>query len=171
MSQAAPATAALRHPVVLAALAVEVMNDGWLRHAHPGPITWKLSDIAAVIWFPLFVAALVCVAVRVVRSLRAIRGLRPWAASPGLRPWMVLVASGLTALAFTAINVSEDAARAYAGIAGAIDPFGRAHTYVADPTDLLALLFLPVPVAVGFSVVRPATNPCQESSSCVAITS
>jgi hypothetical protein len=42
------------HPVVLAALAVLLLNDHVLKHAWPGPVTGKLSDVAG----PVVAAAL-----------------------------------------------------------------------------------------------------------------
>ena len=49
----------LLHPIVLAALAVWLVNDQWAKFAYPSAATGKLSDIAGLIVFPLIpVAAL-----------------------------------------------------------------------------------------------------------------
>ena len=49
---------ALLHPVVLAAIALLVFNDHFLKAAWPGPITGKISDFAGLVFFPLFLQAL-----------------------------------------------------------------------------------------------------------------
>ena len=48
----------LTHPIALAAIVVLIVNDHVLKSAWPGVVTGKLSDIAGMIVFPLFLSAL-----------------------------------------------------------------------------------------------------------------
>ncbi len=48
---------ALLHPFAVLSLLVLVVNDHWLKHAHPGWLSGKLSDFAAVLLLPLFLHA------------------------------------------------------------------------------------------------------------------
>src|SRR6185436_5470958 len=47
----------LLHPVVLASIALFVVNDHVFKPAHPGWLTGKLSDVAGLIFFPVLLAA------------------------------------------------------------------------------------------------------------------
>jgi hypothetical protein len=49
--------AALLHPLTLASWGVLVFNDHWLKHAHPGWLSGKLSDVAFMILAPLWLQA------------------------------------------------------------------------------------------------------------------
>ncbi len=60
-------SAALLHPLTLTGWAVLLLNDHWLKHAHPGWLSGKLSDVAFMILAPLWLQAgwlLVCSHVR-----------------------------------------------------------------------------------------------------------
>ena len=48
----------LLHPIPLVALAVLVLNDHWWKHAAPGAVTGKLSDVAGMAFFPLLLQGL-----------------------------------------------------------------------------------------------------------------
>jgi len=50
--------AALLHPLAVLSLLVLVANDHWLKHAHPGVLSGKLSGFSAVLLLPLFLHAL-----------------------------------------------------------------------------------------------------------------
>lgn len=52
------AGAGLLHPLPLGAMLVMALNDHWWKQAHPGFLTGKLSDVAGMIFFPLFLQAL-----------------------------------------------------------------------------------------------------------------
>jgi hypothetical protein len=49
---------ALLHPLAVLSLLLLVANDHWLKRAHPGLLSGKLSDFAAVLLLPLFLHAL-----------------------------------------------------------------------------------------------------------------
>lgn len=119
---------ALAHPLWVAALAVLVANDHFLKTAGvlPGVITGKLSDIAGLFVAPAVLAALLCVSTR--------RG--------------VLLAHIATGAVFALIKISPSAARALEALM-AFTPFTWRIT--VDPTDLIALPML----AVSYLVLVP----------------
>jgi hypothetical protein len=49
----------LLHPVPLFALATLMINDHLLKQYYPGWVTGKLSDIAGMVFFPLFLLAMI----------------------------------------------------------------------------------------------------------------
>lgn len=135
------ARAALLHPLVLGAIALLAINDHLLKGAAPGVLTGKLSDVAGMVFFPIFLAALL--------ELVRVRGR------------LVLGCAIATGLVFAATKTIPPAAEAYRyGLAVLQWPFHavlsllRGHgapgvTPVAmtmDPTDLIALPALAVPV-------------------------
>lgn len=130
------ARAALLHPIILGAIALLVINDHWLKGAAPGVVTGKLSDIAGMIFFPVFLAAGL--------ELARVRSHR-----------LVVYCAIATGLVFAATKTIPVAAEAYRYGLGALQwPFhalfgnGR-YAPVAmtmDPTDLIALPALIVPV-------------------------
>ena len=135
---------ALQHPVALAALVLLVVNDHILKAASPGWLTGKLSDVAGLVFFPLLVAAAVELASRRDVAARAVAG--------------VAIAVGV---GFAAIKLWSPASDAYrVGLAAlqwpahalvavldsaTLPAIGRVQL-TADPTDLLALPALLVPV-------------------------
>jgi hypothetical protein len=111
----------IAHPIWLVALAVLALNDHVLKGAGllPGWLTGKLSDFAGLIVAPVLLAA-------VTRARR-----------PGARA----AACALVAAGFAAIKLSPLAARAFE------DAMARLHVpsrVWSDPTDLVALVALPV---------------------------
>ena len=142
---AAPATRALVHPISLAAIALLVVNDHVLKQLAPGLVTGKLSDFAGLAFFPLLVAA-------AAEHAGIRRGTRT-----------IVVAVIATGLAFAAVKLFAPAAELYrVGLATLQWPFravraivtgdalpalGRVR-FVADPTDLIALVALAMPLAV-----------------------
>jgi hypothetical protein len=87
MTRARPGDGLL-HPIALLAIAMLVVNDHVLKRAVPGVVTGKLSDVAGMIFFPLFLQALYEVA--------AARG--SFAPSRGV----LLISIAATALVFAA---------------------------------------------------------------------
>lgn len=124
------------HPVAVAAVFVLALNDHVLKHAYPGFVTGKLSDVAGMIFFPLVLHAIVT-----------------WIA-PRARSDRILVASCVaTAIVFALVKTLPVANDAYRIAWGAMQtPFrGRfvRVVLVRDPTDLLALPFVLVAIALG----------------------
>jgi hypothetical protein len=153
------ATRALTAPVTIAAIAVLVVNDHVLKAAYPGWVTGKLSDVAGLAFFPLLLAA---VAERI-----GSRGVR-----------VTVIAAAATGVVFAAVKTVPLAADAYrVGLAALQWPAraigalvgGRATPglgevqLVMDPTDLLALPALAIPLALiiprGFPRAEVARGP------------
>jgi len=129
----------LLHPVPLAAIVLLILNDHLLKSLYRGAVTGKLSDLAGLAFFPLFLQGLLelCGLRRSDRLLRA------------------CVAS--TALVFTAVKTLPAALYAYrfglgalqwplrallAALHGAPPPDFAPVAGVLDPTDLMALPML-----------------------------
>jgi hypothetical protein len=142
----------LLHPAPLAAIALLVINDHLLKPAVPGWWTGKLSDFAGMVFFPLLLQA------SGETLLWALR--RPWGPSrrvlgisvlaTGLGFAGVQLVPGVQALWSWGLGALQWPLRALMASAGgraAPDVLPTAST--ADPTDLLALLFLGVAWQVG----------------------
>lgn len=154
---------ALLHPAAIACVAVLVANDHWLKHAWPGFVTGKLSDVAGLAFFPLVLAGL----------WEEVTRRR----SPGTVPGCAVV----TAAVFAAINVHPLAAEAYRVGLGALQwpayalsalatgsslPALHRAALTLDPTDLVALPAVLVAVALARSEPRRAgycTRPARGS--------
>ena len=134
---------ALMHPVALASLALLCVNDHLLKVHYAGWISGKLSDVCALVYFPLLLVALGELAL----WLLGRRG--------ALGRSAVLGCCLATGAIFTAINLAEWPADIYrrvfevlaSPVVGAWALLGQSHQvrHVIDPTDLLALPALLVP--------------------------
>lgn len=155
--------ALLLSPWALAAIAVMLANDHWLRHAHPGWVSGKLSDVAGLVFFPAL-----------------LHDVSLWLAPPpsgAVERRRLVVASLLTALVFAAVKTLHGPADLYRWGLGALQwPFfavraawhGAAAPGVVpvrlleDATDLLAVPF----AAVGLLLRRG--EPLQLASAAMA---
>lgn len=134
MSDARPGDALL-HPVPLVAIGVLLLNDHVLKAASPGFVTGKLSDVAGLVFFPLFL-------VSVFEVIEA-RFVTAW------RPRFVAIDAAViaTAVVFALVQIWEPATWAYRYGLGLLQwPFaalagGAFHPVVvmADPTDLVTV--------------------------------
>jgi len=146
------ASRALLHPIVLGAMALLVINDHVLKSAAPGLVTGKLSDLCGMIFFPLLLSA-------AAEQLGVRRGMKT-----------IVVASIATAVVFTSIKLWAPAGDVYRFALAALQwPFraaarllagdeipALAHvSLVADPTDLVALVAIAVPM---WLVLRPTSS-------------
>jgi hypothetical protein len=135
----------LLHPVAIGAIALLVLNDHVLKAAFPGFVTGKLSDLAGLIFFPLFLQA----AWEVGQSIRGTAS----SSSRSALTYSVL----LTGLAFAVIKIHPGAADLAGAIFGwlqwliALAPaHGPWSTHiVTDWTDLIALPALLIPWLIG----------------------
>lgn len=142
------ASRALMHPVVLGAMALLVLNDHVLKSAAPGLLTGKLSDVCGMIFFPLLLAA-------AAEQLGVRRGMKT-----------IAFACVATALTFASIKLCPPAGDVYRLAMAALQwPFRAAArllagdelpalagvSLVADPTDLIALVALVVPLWLGLA--------------------
>ncbi|HMR11946.1 MAG TPA: hypothetical protein PKA88_39460 [Polyangiaceae bacterium] len=143
----------LLHPVVLSAVALLLLNDHVFKRLWPSAITGKLSDIAGLVFFPLFLQALWEMGLRVFGK-------------PVRRSSRVLLAAVvLTALVFAAVQLHPAAAELYRVGLGALQwpfeagfellggrpprPAPRRVHLTQDVTDLLTLPALAVPLWLG----------------------
>ena len=132
----------LLHPVMLAALALLILNDHVLKRTSPGPITGKLSDVAGLVVLPVVLVA----AWELLGRNEARR------ASAGRT--VILLALAVTGIGFAIVKTQAAAADAFGlalgmaqwlpvslqhlAIGEAIASIGTAPV-LADPTDLIAL--------------------------------
>lgn len=132
-------------PTPVFAVFVLFLNDHILKHAWPGWITGKLSDVAGMTFFPVLLTTLA--AVFVARARR----------DDATFDRMLLVACIATAVAFAATKTIPSANEAYRVVWGAmlwpvraLRSVGHGHglpgfarvVLVRDPSDLLALPFV-----------------------------
>ncbi len=155
------AGALLIHPLPIGATALLWMNDHHWKWSHTGIVTGKLSDVCGLIVFPLFVAG----------SIEA----AAWASK---RP-VLLGARGVSVVAiavglvFAAIQLSSPAAALYRWLFGVRwlvqgwilrgDTALPNVRHTMDPTDLLALPALAIPVLLAYQLrPRPSRSraPC-----------
>ena len=149
----------LLHPVPLVAITVLVVNDQVLKAAAPGWVTGKLSDVAGLVFFPLFIVALGEV-------IAAAAGR--W---HGPRAPHLTIAVAVTGLAFALVKLLPAAERLYEAVLGIGQwPFAAVASLVGgssgglpplvpvnvtrDPTDLVALAALWLPMEVGLRRAR-----------------
>jgi hypothetical protein len=132
----------LLHPIALASLGLLIVNDQLLKAEAPGWWTGKLSDVAGLVLFPIFLVA----AWELVQVARR----RPW--QPSDRA--AALAAVATAAVFTLVELLPAADAAYetalgwlqwpaqvlvAVVAGEGPPAVARVAATADPTDLLAV--------------------------------
>ncbi len=111
--------AALTHPIWIAALALLVFNDHFLKAAELSPmLSGKLSDFAGLLVAPVLLAAVI--------GVKSRRGL-----------WLSAAAVGTV---FAAINVSPAIAASWDAAVSMLVPYRT----TVDPTDLMALVMLPL---------------------------
>jgi len=164
---------ALLHPFAVLSLVVLVANDHWLKHAHPGLLSGKLSGFAAVLLLPLFLHTLFEL------SYRAVNARRP---SARLANRALGACLALTCSVYAPPEIWPPAETAYRYGLGALQwPFralwsvGHGQGAVglvpvratADPSDLAALVMLWVawrvarraPGTKGVIRTRPGLEP------------
>lgn len=135
-------------PIVVLSLLALVVNDHWLKAAHPSWLTGKISDVAGLIVAPVLLISIAEVVAWL--SGRTLTGLRhPMAA--------VAAAVGF---AFAAVQLIPAATNAYAELAGhsarvvamivpVVSSSGGSADVTADPADLAALIALIVPIRLS----------------------
>ena len=162
----------LLHPAALAAIAVLVLNDHVLKQAWPGLVTGKLSDVAGMVFFPLFLQG-VC---EIAQAC-----WKPASWRPSRR---VLIAAALaTAAVFAAVKLSPLGGEAYraglgllqwpwraaiAALTGEALPASARVALVQDAGDLVALPFVLLAARIGWAraaVPTPAPSSPPSSSS------
>lgn len=121
-------------PAPLAALALLVVNDVWLKPAFHSELTGKLSDIAVCFFMPLLLSELLGIV-------------------SGWPPRRRLLAGAIvTASLFTALEVVPPFTRLALSVLDHVGPYLGIHRrfrMTSDWTDLACLLLVPVAVAYG----------------------
>jgi hypothetical protein len=121
-------------PATLTALALLALNDGLLKRYWPGAISGKISDVAICFLLPLYLSAL----------LGFLAPRRPRG--------RLLAGSGLTVLAFTALELDPAVVTAFCRVNDALAPalgLRLGCRMTSDPTDLAALLLVPLAYLYG----------------------
>jgi hypothetical protein len=157
------------HPVVLAALALLIVNDHVAKRLLPGAVTGKLSDVAGMVFFPVLLWSLWEVARSIAGRVR--RG--PSASTSVASLTVVRGAVLLTGAVFSAVKVWTPAADLYrVGLAVLQWPARAAVAlfesggppalapvrHVMDATDLWALPALLLPLWLGVARARRASS-------------
>jgi hypothetical protein len=121
------------HPIALAAIAIMIANDHWLKCAHPSALTGKLSDFAGLTFFPLLVL--------IVFDL-------VW---PERRATTAIAAAALTAVIFALVKVVPLGTELYRHALGfAQSPWSPSPVEaVTDPSDLVALPCVALAVVIA----------------------
>lgn len=130
----APRSGEFFAPLPLAALALTVVNDVWLKPAFPSELTGKLSDVGICLFMPLLVSEL----------LGILLGLRPRA-----RLWAGAL---VTTAVYTAQEIVLPFARFALSVLRAIGPRLGIHgvfELTSDWADLVCLLLVPVAAWYG----------------------
>ena len=125
----------LVRPLPLVAVAVLAVNDAWLKPAFHNALTGKLSDIAGCFVFPLYLAALLAFLLPGVAS--RVRLLAGCVVTVGL-----FAALELSPAAIAAFCRGNEQVAGWLGIE-------RPCRLTADPTDLLALIMVPLAYLYG----------------------
>ena len=124
------------HPAPALAFALVAVNDLWLKAHHPGWLSGKLSDLGLCFLLPVFLVAVGEWGAWVVWRLRR-RG--HWRA--GLGP--ILLACVVAGAYFAALQLWPVAAVVHVRALHALAP-GRGYAVTPDPSDLLALIAVPL---------------------------
>jgi hypothetical protein len=114
-------------PLPLAAVALLVLNDHWLKAAAPGVLTGKLSDFAGLAFFPLFLQGGIEILSRGAPSRR-----------------LLLACAAATAIVFALVKTWTPAALAYRDGLGLLQWPARAAAAVAGGRAIP----LPLPTAL-----------------------
>jgi hypothetical protein len=140
----------------LGALVLMALNDHVLRLRFPGVVTGKLSDFAVLLFFPsLLTAAFDTVLFLAHHAARACSGGRlslPYR----LTRWKVVASVVLSGLILAGINLSPVLHDGLLRAMARLDVLGlfEGFRYTMDPTDLAAMIVLPVSLWWGFRAVR-----------------
>lgn len=139
--------------VFLGSLLALLINDFILKPNHPGVLSGILSDLAGMIFFPVFFVA-------ISEFAAALLPDRPLAS-----PRWFWISTGLVAFLLVFVKFTEVGQGLYSALVTPIlnSPLAAltvgAPGAVSDPWDLLALLLVPIPVLVGYRYRGKAAPP------------
>lgn len=119
----------LTHPAIVASLGLLLLNDFYLKSAHPGPMAWKLSDFAGLALFPALLFSVSEIAATASQRHRVL-----------LKPAPIWVFAGITAASFALVKLVPAVGNLAEAANDLILPTGRGPTvFTPDASDLLAL--------------------------------
>jgi hypothetical protein len=128
------------HPWSLLAAAALAFNVFWLRRRHPGVVSGKLSDVAICFLLPVLLVA----AAEWLRAFARLCGARVGVRLGRRGIW---VACGLSAAYFALLKTWPAFTGVHRALLGGVDALlggGRSFRNLADPTDLVALVMVPL---------------------------
>ncbi|MDC3959200.1 hypothetical protein [Polyangium jinanense] len=131
---------ALLHPWSYLAAAALAFNVFWLRRKHPGVVSGKLSDLAICFLLPVFLVA----AAEWLLTLARLCGGR---VGPRVGPRGIWLSCGVSVAYFVLLKTWPAFTGVHRALLGVLDtPFGGGRSFrnLADPTDLVALVMVPL---------------------------
>ena len=131
------------HPLVIASLALLVLNDHVLKVRHPSLVTGKLSDVAGLMLFPIVVVSAIEIVAR-----------RP----RGTFRRLVVPVAVATGMVFAAVQLTEVGAHFYTtawGTMRAVQPWSKTSGVALLTQDAGDLLALPMLVVSAWVYRRP----------------
>ncbi len=131
------------HPVPLFAVFILILNDHYLKSHYPSVVTGKLSDLAGLFFFPLFLCALVCLGRNLISPRR--EGIY-WLTKP-----LLLSMIAVTVAVFALVKMVPVVTDIYLLVLGKV---GLPSRVVRDPSDLGALLVLPFTYLFGSKFIE-----------------
>ena len=153
------AAAALTHPLALVALGLLLLNDHVLKASMPGRLSGKLSDFCGVLLLPLWLTAggeWVAARLGVISTVTPRRLLTANLALTALVFGGMQLLPAIEGLYTHGLGLARWPFRALGalGSGAALPPWAPVRS-TADPTDLVALVMLPIaPWLAARSVVR-----------------
>ena len=126
----------------LASLALLLLNDFVLKPFFPGPVSGIHSDLAGMVYFPVFLVGVAELVAWIIPG-------RPLARPSWFVASTVFVAASFLVVKYTTIG-HDFYAETLQPVAGLITPVDLGTVGASsDPWDLLALLLTPVPIWLG----------------------
>ena len=148
----------LLHPVPLFALATLILNDHVLKQRYSGWVTGKLSDVAGMVVFPLFLLAIIDVITRLfgAAQLQRDRVLLACAFATAIVFCAVKTWAPATAFYELGLGLLQWPLRAAIAMLGGESPGAVSRVALArDVTDLIAVPFVSIAIFVGSRRASP----------------
>lgn len=142
----------LTHPAVIAAIVLLGINDWYLKTRFPGFLTWKLSDFAGIMFFPLLLTAMADTWLLVCNFFLRKAG-RTLAFNDSLNRTKLLGCIAFTGVFFSLLKLFPACAGVFVSCMKAAGIHSRIS---ADATDLVALVMLVPAYLVGSAVIGRA---------------
>lgn len=141
----------LLSPIFLVSLLLLLINDFVLKPDYPSAVSGILSDLAGMVFFPVFFVA-------VAEFVGLLLPRKPLAS-----PRWFWLSTAVIAFLFVTVKFSSFGQQAYEQLVAPLQGSSIAQLtvggggVVADPWDLLALILTPIPIWIGYRY-RPTRN-------------